>query len=344
MSKKVRMAVVGCGAIGRVHSRAISGLDEAQLVAVCDVHEDSAKALATDFDCNYYTDYRRMLDAEEVDLVSICTPSGTRLDICEAASSRKVNILVEKPLDITVERCRRIIDMCEAAGVKLGTVFQLRFAPAFQRLKQAVSDGKFGRLILGNAQTICFRSQAYYDGGGWRGTLAQDGGGALMNQGIHSVDLLRWVMGDVKAVSAYKASLTHNIEVEDTVSASLQFVNGAMGVIQATTSVRYGIDKRLEIYGENGTVIIEGENITTWSFEGGSAFDPAQERQRAGISAASPLIEDVWGHQQQFSDMIKAIQENRKPVIPGSEGLKAVELVEAVYESAQTGKQVILDF
>lgn len=336
------MAVIGCGAIGRVHARAISSLDEAKLVAVCDLHEDSARALATNFQCKYHTDYRRMLDTEEIDLVSVCTPSGARLDICEAASSRKVNILVEKPLDITIERCRRIVNMCEEAGVKLGTVFQLRFSPTFQRLKQAVSKGKFGKLILGNAQTICFRSQAYYDSGGWRGTLAYDGGGALMNQGIHSVDVLRWLMGDVKAVSAYKANLTHDIEVEDTVSASLQFINGAMGMIQATTSVKHGRDKRLEIYGENGTAIIDGENITTWDFEGCAPFDPSQERQRPGISPASPLIEDVWGHQQQIIDMIRAIRENGEPAIPGREGLKAVELVQAIYESAQTGKQVLL--
>ena len=179
MTKKARMAVVGCGAIGRVHARAIAGLDQAELVAVCDVFEESAAKLANEFGCKHYTDYRKMFDEEEIDLVSVCTPSGTRLDICEAASSRKVNILVEKPLDITVERCAKIVEMCESAGVKLGTVFQLRFTPAFKQLKEAEQRGLFGKMILGNSQTICFRSQEYYDGGGWRGTKAGDGGGAL---------------------------------------------------------------------------------------------------------------------------------------------------------------------
>ena len=342
MTKRARLAVVGCGAIGRVHTRAISGLDEAELVAVCDVFEESAAKLANEFGCKHYTDYWKMFDEEEIDLVSICTPSGTRLDICEAASSRKVNILVEKPLDITAERCAKIVEMCDAAGVKLGTVFQLRFTPAFKKLKEAESHGRFGKMILGNSQTICFRSQEYYDGGGWRGTKAGDGGGALMNQGIHSVDLLLWVMGDVKAVSAYKGSLTHDIEVEDTVSATIEFVSGAKGSIQATTSVKHGIDKRLEIFGENGTVIIDGENVVKWDFEEGSSQAAHEIESREGISAQSPLIEDVWGHQQQISDMIKAIREDKEPLVSGRDGMKAVELVLAIYESARTGKKVVL--
>lgn len=342
MTKKVRMAVVGCGAIGRVHARAIAGLEEAELVAVCDVFEESAVKLANEFGCKHYGDYRTMFDEAEIDLVSVCTPSGTRLDICEAASSRKVNILVEKPLDITVERCAKIVEMCDLAGVKLGTVFQLRFTPAFKKLKEAQSQGRFGKMILGNTQTICFRSQEYYDGGGWRGTKAGDGGGALMNQGIHSVDLLLWIMGDVKAVSADKGILTHDIEVEDTVSATIEFVSGAMGTVQATTSVKHGIDKRLEIFGENGTVIIDGENVVMWEFEDQSSKEVHDIESREGISAKSPLIEDVWGHQQQILDMIKAIKEDREPLVSGRDGMKAVELVLAIYESARTGKKVVL--
>lgn len=333
MDRIISVGIIGCGAIGRVHARAISELSKAKLVAVCDVNEDAAKSLASDFGCQYYTNYSKMFEVEELDLVTVCTPSGTRLDICKAAAAKKINVLVEKPLDITSERCQEIIEVCEKEGVKLGTIFQLRFTPVFQRLKEAVNQGRFGRLILGNAQTICFRPQSYYDSGGWRGTLAHEGGGALMNQGIHSVDLLLWIMGDVVNVDAYAGTLTHNIEVEDTVTAAVEFANGAMGSIQATTSVLYGIDKRLEIYGEKGTVIIDGETVVKWDFEDGFPLQLVDE-ERIQLSASSPLIEDVKGHRDQIGDMVDAILGDREPAVSGREGKKAVDLILAIYKSA----------
>lgn len=333
MDRIIRVAIIGCGAIGRVHARAISQLSKAKLVAVCDVNEGPAQSMASDFGSQYYTDYHKMFATEELDLVTVCTPSGTRLDICTAAAAHKINILVEKPLDITAERCQQIVDVCEASGVKLGTIFQLRFTPVFRRLKEAVDQQRFGRLILGNAQTICYRPQSYYDSGGWRGTLAHEGGGALMNQGIHSVDLLLWMMGDVVNVDAFTGTLTHNIEVEDTVTAAVEFANGAMGSIQATTSVLYGIDKRLEIYGEKGTVIIDGETVVKWEFEDGFPLEVLDEK-RIQLSASSPLIEDVQGHRDQIGDMVDAILEDREPAVSGREGKKAVDLILAIYKSA----------
>ena len=333
MTKRIRIAIVGCGAIGKVHARAISELTEATLAGVCDHSESSARAMAIEFGGNYYTDYRQMFRSEEIDLVSVCTPSGTRLDICRAACSEKLNILVEKPLDITIERCQEIVDMCEQAGVKLGSVFQLRFTPVFQRLKEAVEQGRFGKLILGNSQTVCYRSQSYYDSGGWRGTLAHEGGGALMNQGIHSVDLLLWIMGNVKQVRAYSNTLTHEIEVEDTVTASVEFANGAMGSIQATTSVSHGIDKRLEIYGEKGTVIVEGETVVKAEFADGLPFE-IDDDNRIQISASSPLIQDIRGHRDQILDMVQAVRDNREPTISGRDGMRAVELIVNIYKSS----------
>jgi len=203
MTQKMRLAVIGCGNIGKVHAKTISKLDDAQLVAVSDLRPESATQVAAEFGCKPYSDYRQMFRKEKPDLVSVCTPSGTRLDICRAAADAGVNLLVEKPLDISLERTKQIIAFSESAGIKLGCVFQLRFMPLYSSLKRAVTEGKFGRLIIGNAATICYRSEDYYKSGDWRGTKAQDGGGALMNQGIHNVDLLRWIMGDVKSVTAY---------------------------------------------------------------------------------------------------------------------------------------------
>ncbi|HBK69090.1 MAG TPA: oxidoreductase [Firmicutes bacterium] len=346
MSQKMRLAVIGCGAIGKVHAKAITGLDEAQLVAVSDLRPENATKLAAEFGCNAYTDYRQMFEKEKPDLVSVCTPSGTRMDICRAAADAGVNLLVEKPLDISVERMKKILQTAEAAGIKLGCVFQLRFMPVFSSLKRAITENRFGRLIIGNAATICYRSEDYYKNGGWRGTKAQDGGGALMNQGIHNVDLLLWLMGDAKSVYAYADHLTHDIEVEDTVTAAVEFVNGAVGTIQATTSVYHGINKKLEIFGTDGAAIIMGEDPVMWKFneplEGDLSFLQGKESEQKGLSPTSPLIEDVSEHQQQILDMINAIREDRQPAVPGIEGQKAVELVLAIYKSAETGKKVNL--
>jgi UDP-N-acetyl-2-amino-2-deoxyglucuronate dehydrogenase len=345
MDEKARVVVVGCGTIGRVHARAVSDLDGARLVAVSDVKPETAASFADEFACKAYSDYVAMFESEKPDLACVCTPSGTRLDICRTAAQCGVNLLVEKPLDIALSRTKSIIEACETAGVKLGCVFQLRFMPIFQSLKKAVVEGRIGKTILGNAYTICYRSQEYYDSGSWRGTLAQDGGGALINQGIHSVDLLRWIMGDVRSVCAYKANLMHDIEVEDTVTAAVAFESGAMGTIQATTSVYHGINKRLEIFGADGTAIIEDETPVMWQFREPAEGNWAQPVDGGGLKSMDPtsnLVEDVWAHQQQIVDMIDAIREDRQPAIPGFEGHKAVELVLAIYESARTGQKVTL--
>jgi predicted dehydrogenase len=346
MTQKMRMAVIGCGNIGKVHAKAIRRLDDAQLVAVSDLRPESAAQVAAEFGCNPYSDYRQMFIKEKPELVSVCTPSGTRLDICRAAADAGVNLLVEKPLDISLERTKQILEISESAGIKLGCVFQLRFMPLYSSLKRAVTEGRFGQLIIGNAATICYRSEDYYKSGGWRGTKAQDGGGALMNQGIHNVDLLRWIMGDVKSVTAYADHLTHDIEVEDTVTAAVEFVNGAVGTIQATTSVYHGINKKLEIFGSDGSAIIVGEDPVMWKFkqplEEDSSFSQDQDSEHKGLSPTSPLVEDTWAHEQQILDMMDAIREDRQPIVSGIEGEKAVELVLAIYKSAETGKKINL--
>ena len=229
MVEKMRIGVVGCGNIGKVHAKAIKNLKDAELAAVSDQWRTNSESVAHEFGCAWYTDHREMMAKENLDILTVCTPSGTRLDICRAAADARVNLLIEKPLDITMKHTSQIIELAQEAGIKLGTVFQLRFMPLYSGLKKAATDGRFGRLIMGNAATICFRSKDYYLSGGWRGTRALDGGGALMNQGIHTVDLLLWIMGDVKSVFAYAGNLTHDIEVEDTVTAAVEFKNGAVG-------------------------------------------------------------------------------------------------------------------
>lgn len=346
MADKFRFAIVGCGAIGRVHARAITKLEDAQLVAVSDLKAENSAKMAEDFGCNAYTDYREMFQKEKIDIACVCTPSGTRIGICEAAAAEHVHLLVEKPLDIDNERTEKIVNICRTAGIKLGCVFQLRFLPVFQSLKQAEREGRFGKLIIGNAATICYRSDEYYKEGGWRGTFAQDGGGALMNQGIHAIDLLRWIMGDVKSVFAYHDHLTHDIEVEDTLVAGIEFQSGAMGTVTASTSVYNGINKKLEIFGTDGTVIINDTEPTMWKFKNSKDSDlglpKGEQPAHISLSPTSNLIEDVWAHQQQIADMIEAIKQDREPAINGDEGRKTVQLVLAIYESARTGKRITL--
>lgn len=346
MADKFRLALVGCGAIGRVHARAITKLEDAQLVAVSDLKAENSVKMAEDFGCNAYTDYRKMFQKEKIDIACVCTPSGTRIEICEAAAAEHIHLLVEKPLDIDNERTEKIVNICRTAGVKLGCVFQLRFLPVFQSLKQAEREGKFGKLIIGNAGTICYRSEDYYKEGGWRGTFAQDGGGSLMNQGIHAIDLLRWIMGDVKSVFAYQDHLTHDIEVEDTLVAGIEFQSGAMGTVMASTSVYNGINKKLEIFGTDGSVIINDTEPTMWKFNNIQDSDlgipKGEQPAHISLSPTSNLIEDVWAHQQQITDMIEAIKQDREPAINGDEGRKTVQLVLAIYESARTGKRITL--
>jgi UDP-N-acetyl-2-amino-2-deoxyglucuronate dehydrogenase len=255
---------------------------------------------------------------------------------------------VEKPLEITVERCDRLIAACEQNGVKLCTIFPSRFGDANQALKAAVDAGRFGRLTLGETTCKWWRSQAYYDEGGWKGTLALDGGGALMNQAIHNVDLLLWMMGPVTHISGLTATLAHErIEVEDTAVACLRFASGALGVIQATTSVHPGYPKTIAIHGDQGSVVIEQDDVLRWDFTPETPEDrTTKERfaQKVGASGGSsnPAAISYEGHRRQLADFVRAIQTNGTPLVDGREGRKAVEVIRAIYEAAKTGRTIAL--
>ena len=345
MPTKFRIAIVGCGTIGKTHAEAIIRLADTELVAVADTFEENAQKFAGKYGCNAYSDYRLMFDREKIDMICVCTPSGSRVDVCRAAAAKGIHILAEKPLEITYEKTHQIIAAAKTGGVKLGCIFQLRFLPIYQCLKQAVTEGRFGRLVMGEAATNWFRSVEYYKNSNWRGTWAKEGGGALINQGIHNVDLLRWLMGEVATVSAYQNTLTHQIEVEDTIVAGLQFCNGAMGTITASTSVFQGLNKRLEILGSEGTAIIEAEEPILWNFQKPWISKDQIIQKQNGIhrrqDPGSPIIEDLWGHQQQILDMIGAIRDDRPPAITGEDGAKSVELVLAIYESARKGGEPV---
>ena len=342
---RVGFGIIGCGNIGPVHAEAISQVRGAKLVAVSDVVEKSAQALAQRYGATAYTDYRQLLERRDVDAVCLCVPSGMRGAIGEACAEAGKHILAEKPLEITTKRIDRLIAAAERAKVKLGCVFQSRFADGSAHVRKAIDTGRFGRLVLGDAYIKWFRSQAYYDSSGWRGTRKMDGGGALINQAIHQIDLLLWFFGPAKWVRAETRLLAHErLEVEDLACAMLEFESGAMGVIEGSTAIWPGHPARVEIHGSAGSAVIEDGELRFWRFQAETKADEKirarlQQTSALGSGAADPLADlTCEGHRRQIDDFVRAIREDRQPRVNGPEGRRAVELIEAIYKSASTGK------
>lgn len=346
----VRFGIIGCGMIARFHAAAIKELPGAELVALQSRKEANADAVkqAVGSSATYYPTVEALLKHPNLDVVILCTPSGNHLEPALLAAAAGKHIVVEKPLEITLERCDALIAACQKHGVKLCTIFPSRFADANITVKQAVEAGRFGRLTLGETTVKWWRTQQYYDEGGWKGTQALDGGGALMNQAIHNVDLLQWLMGPVEKISAMTAMLAHErIEVEDTAVACLQFKSGALGVIQATTSVWPGLPKTIGIHGSAGSAVVEQEDLLRWEFLKPQPDDETIRQrfaQKVGASGGSsnPAAISHEYHRRQLADFVAAIQENRPPMVDGTEGRKAVQIILGIYEAARTGREVRL--
>ncbi len=346
---KVGFAIIGCGNIGPVHAAAIQGVKAAKLVAVSDVVEATGRRLGDKYGVDVYTDYKKMLQRPDVQAVCLCVPSGLRAEIAEDCARAGKNILSEKPLEVSTKRIDRIIAATEKAGVRLGCIFQSRFADGTLLVKKAIEQGRFGKLVLGDAYIKWYRSPEYYASGAWRGTKKLDGGGALMNQGIHQIDLLQWFMGRVVSVNAQVTRVLHEkLEVEDLATATLRFENGAFGVIEGSTAIWPGHPARVEVHGSEGSACIEDGAIKSWQFKKRKAVDAKVEamlsrESELGSGAGDPLSSlKTEGHRRQIEDFAKAILTGRAPLIDGREGRNAVALIEAIYKSAATGKTVNL--
>jgi predicted dehydrogenase len=340
--------IVGCGTISRFHARAIADVRGAKLIGCTSTRPESAQALASETQCTAFESLGDMLADPRIDAVAITTPSGAHLEPALAAARAGKHVIIEKPLEITLRRCDQIIRACDEHGVQLATIFQSRFHEAAQTLKRAIDAGRFGRLTLGDAYVKWFRSQEYYDSRPWRGTWALDGGGALMNQAIHSVDLLTWLMGPVVEVRALAATLAHErIEVEDAVVATLRFNNGALGVIEATTAIYPGYLRRIEIHGTGASAVLEEEDLKVWDFakprkQDGEIRDRMARSKSTAGGASDPAAIGHHGHASEYRDFVAAIRQGRPPAIDGSEGRRSVEIVLAIYQSAATGRVVSL--
>jgi predicted dehydrogenase len=344
----VGFAIVGCGMIAKFHARAIQEIRGAKLIACYNPTLPKAQGFAEQFSCDAYDSIERMLERSDVDVVTICSPSGAHLEPGLMAARAGKHLLVEKPLEVTLARCDRLIDACHKYGVRLGTIFPSRFHEAAGVLRQAVMDVKFGSIALADAYVKWFRTQQYYDSGAWRGTWKLDGGGALMNQAIHSVDLLLWLMGDVDQVTAATGIRAHErIEVEDTAVATLRFASGALGVIEATTAAYPGSLKRIEISGSRGSAVLEEESIIRWDFEKLSRRDQKIREQflnatKTGGGAADPAAIGHQAHRKLFQDFLVGLSQKRPSITEGAEGRRSVALILAIYEAAKKGKAIRL--
>jgi predicted dehydrogenase len=338
--KKFGFGVIGCGVVSRFHLEAIRDIENAKLIAVCDISEDAARNTAHQYGCiNWYTDYRELLGRDDIDIVCICTPSGLRRDIAILAARMGKHIIVEKPIEVSLERIDDMLRECEKNGVVIAGIFSMRYNEHYRLLKEAISEGRFGRLSMGDAYIKWYRSQEYYDSGKWRGTRLLDGGGALMNQSIHFIDLLQWMMGPVKEVFGVSGTLAHQgIEVEDTAAAIVKYENGAIGVIEGTTAAYPGIGTRMEIHGENGSVMMEDNIIKRWEFREPHPMDQklrelSMEVHKGG--AADPMNIDGSLHRKQIEDILSSISAGQPPLVSGQEARKSVEIIHSIYKSAQ---------
>ncbi len=339
--KKVKFALIGCGRISPNYFDAISKCDIAELVAICDVDIDKAKKAAEDNNVPaYYSDIDDMLNNEEVDVCCILTPSGIHAEAAMRAAKHKVHILCEKPLDVSVENMQAMIDCCKENNVKLGAIFQRRFFIAAVKTKEAIEKGWLGKITLADAYLKYYRDQAYYDSGDWRGTWELDGGGALMNQGIHGVDMIAWMMGGIKSVDAQCERMHWDIDVEDTAVIRVKYNNGAMGVIECCTTAYPGLDSIFAVSGTEGAIVFGDKGFYIWELKDETKLQPEVTGSMGGKNCKYST--DNYGHIMHIEDMARAVLYDRDPAITGEEAMQSVKMILGIYESSKEKKIVEL--
>ena len=341
---ELKFALLGCGRISRKHIDAIAKAKDARLVAVCDIDPQRAQAVAKQLGIPSFTNLDHMLEAvPEIDVVNVLTPTGYHAQHAVRIASYGKHVVVEKPMALRLEDADEMILACDRAGVRLFVVKQNRYNLPVQRLRTALEAGRFGKLVMGTVRVRWCRRQAYYDQDPWRGTWELDGG-VLANQASHHVDLLMWMLGDVQSVFAKTATRLVNVETEDTAAVVVQFTNGALGIIEATTATRpVDLEGSLSILGERGTVVIGGfavNELATWKFED-------QRPEDAGvIDESRTMPENVYGfgHQAFLENVIKTIRGQGAALVDGLEGRKSIEVINAIYESVHTAREVTLRY
>ncbi len=341
----LNFALVGCGRIAKRHSELLgeNQIENAHLTAVCDVDIAQAKKIGERFNIPYYQDMNTMMESENIDVVVVLTPSGLHVENVVNLAKYGKDIMVEKPMALTIDSADSMISACDENNCKLFVIKQNRFNIPVVKLKEALDSGRFGKLVLGTVRVRWARHQPYYDQAEWRGTWAMDGG-VLTNQASHHVDMLEWMMGDVVSVFAKSTTALANIEAEDTAIVTLKFKNGALGIIEATTAARpTNLEGSISILGENGAVVVGGvavNKMQTWAFEN----EVEGDGEVLETYSVNPPNVYGFGHQAYYEHVVGCIKEGSQNLVDGLQGRKSIELISAIYESIETGKEVFLRF
>ena len=346
-SKKLGIGIIGLGVISDIHIDALKHIENAQITAVCT--RDIAKAIekADDLGCKAYTDFRKLASDPEVDAVILCTPSGSRLEMAEYIAGHKKHIISEKPLEITTERIDRMLNACKENGVFIASIFHKRYHPVYKYIKNMIDSGRLGEIVTTDVLMKWYRPDEYYKNSEWRGTMALDGGGALMNQCVHFIDMVQWFNGGMKSVFAKTGQKIHKgIEAEDTAVAVVEYSNGAFGVVEATTSSYPGFSTLITVNGSKGGIICENERIREMKLSDETEEDlkmlSDSDFGEHGGDAKTNVKQDFSLHLEQLQEAVDALLRGEQPPIDGLEARKAVEIITSMYESAKSGKEIII--
>ncbi len=340
-------AIIGCGVIAFTHATALKKLQQeegfdANLYAVCDIIPEKADQFALDHKASkVYYNHHELLADPAVDIVCVCVPSGIHGEICIDASRAGKSLICEKPMEITPERIAQVTAEIEKNHTKMQCVFQRRMMPAAIAVREAVRNGSLGRICMAEAQLNYYRDQAYYNSAGWRGTWELDGGGALMNQGVHGVDLILWMLDEpVKSLYGKAETMCRNIAVEDTAAAVLQMESGALCVIESSTTAYPGYTTKFTIYGEKGTVSFDDNGILVWNFLDAEHAPVRPDAGEVVGGAQNPVNIGIYGHVKLLQDIGEALRDDRAPMIPPQDAQLAVKVICSIYESTKTGQPV----
>jgi predicted dehydrogenase len=337
----LKFGIIGIGSIAPIHVAAIKSTPNMELAAVATRNKEHGESFVSKHGGKWYDDYHQLLESDDVDVISICTPHHMHAQMTIDAAEAGKHVLCEKPMAINVNECDKMINACKKANVTLGVIFQCRFEPLSLQLKAAFNESRLGRLLLASANTLWFRDEEYYSNSTWRGKKSYEGGGVFINQAIHAIDLLLWLTGMPDRVTAKTRTLNHKIEVEDCGLAILEYAKGYLGLIQATTCAYHGYPERLEFYGARGSVIYhKGQGKLEWHL-----IDPSEDRIDEAVSncnAANSLSFNVNPMIAEYQDFASAIRKGHHPLIDGYEGRRSIELIEAIYRSAYEDKTIEL--
>jgi predicted dehydrogenase len=341
VADELNVGIVGAGTIGQVHSRALERVSNARVVAVAEPREDAGRSLATANDAVWYESFVDMLAHPGMDVVILGTPSGLHPEQAILAAGAGKHVITEKPMSITHDGATRMIEATDRAGVRLAVIFQNRLSRDVFMVRRAIEAGLLGNPIFGTAFVYWMRTQDYYDAnGGWRGTWALDGGGVLINQSIHMIDALQWLMGGVASVQAHVATLGHQIETEDAGAASVRFTSGALGAILGTTASKKDHPTKIEIIGSEGRVVLESNAVTFWEGTAELSDNLLTDEDRRLVDGWEPNESFGEGHLRQLKLIFDSLAAGQEPPFPGREARKAVDVILGIYESARTGQRI----